>query len=615
MCIHTVKRRDLVLVCALLGAVLLYFILSQGYWAPGYAVRLSYTIPEGFPTDSPFVLVDLNGYASLSRADLRDILVTDTSGTELPWIWYGEDRILVYAKDLSPGSDFYVFVNNPAESHEHNVSDLNGYYSLTVYSDVSDLCQQAYQAMMSRHNFDYHDMFFVCYGTSPDQVFGAAWSGDPDDGTSNRRYYFVYHADGTLDEWSQYISAYQQYARGFVCAARLDRNTVGCTGMTNGSEQMFKVEPGTLYFYYDTKAGGVAIERVSMGLTIDMHPLLAYMQNTTSSRAKRLLGEITPSGFHYWGAYSNRLYDADEYYPFAVGSGAGIFTFSNAYTAIVYPNYVHNADSHDVPDCGASKEQIAYLSDGTAVLGKCRIKDNTFTVSDYLPEYGVPRARVSSGDTSCYLYTDGNYSTTPYIDLREPNCYFPLDSSVFPSPFAFTNAWAVGAHFAPILDVDVGRDYYVFWGMRVEDYYFQTHAYHFRYDSVDTQPSLGPVSPSAVEAQDSEPPAVYILSADLSLDYDLNVHVFASDAVGLSRLDIVVWTDSDPPHTWTVLDQPTLSVDATYTIPDLDSVFGTDDENIYVKAVAYDVAGNTSESSVVNLSRPRVPTSLSITLQ
>ena len=584
------RTKQLALVAVLvLSAAYLYFAFSEEYWAPGYAIRIRVDIPDTNYV-SPFVTASIADYIGAAYSQ-NDILVTDPSGNPLPFRVDG-DSVVVYAKDMTAGDHFYIFFSNPDETVRHSQDSLDGYYSL-LQEQIDNLCNQAYLEAKNRHHFR-GDSYFACYGNSPDEVFGTAWAGGPDDGTSVRLYHFRYTSDGTYQEDSVSTGSTQNYAYNRICTTALGWGHYSCLSLENSSRYFFyDVRPGDWYrvTLYDLPGSGSGDGAWRMGLTMDLHPIIEILSNSSSYKSDAY--EITSDGYEKLGYIrGSGGYFASNMVPAAIGDGAGIWDYVDEYSygklIKVYRNTTRWLSSSQ--SCSSLTDVAAY-SNGEFYAGTCKIVGGEVSPGVSASRYAFPTARVGS----CYYMSDGNYQRSPYADYAPGDCYFPLPA-VYTTPLIPTR---YGAAFVPVVSAEPGQDYYIQVKFFVEhESASAAYAYHIRFD--DESAAL-PVALSSVEVNDTVPPAV---SATVDANTDtLTVHVSASDNVLLTDLNVVL-TDGVDENVFDVPFTPAHTYDGNVYI-DISSYAPGTELNVIVSAA--DLAGNTAETNAIAFTVPSPP--------
>ena len=524
---------------------LAYFYFAQtGYWAPGYAVRLVYDVNSPHTT-SPFVEIDLSSYLGLSRADLNDVLVTDVTGNRLPFTWLDSNRILVYAKGLSGSFRLFVFLSNP-DVNAPNASDLNGSYSLTVVPDAGLCTPSLFNLVMNRIGLDPYDGQFVC-ASDGNVAFGIAYSGDPDDGRSNRIYHFVYDGSSLTYAQAAYLG-FQNYANSAFLFAYPGSQTVGGLVCPNGRTSWFNVGLSGVTTF-SVLVRDHCTGRFNVGVRLDgniLRHVFTYSHSYTTGY-NYSVWQSGPNGVSRVYVYHNPGWfsSASPVTP-TVNNSTGVTYYIDNYVAHLWPSAV----LYYPPKCGYS---TAMLSDGSVALGSCRVVGTEVQLSSLLSSYAVPRARVGS----CYLVGD-RYSTSPYVDQNGSPCYFPVSTpdvnllaySVYGTAYAGLNQ---KLYIVP--DFDPGVDYVLSYG--VQNRFYQSYInVSVRFDDWNTAAYLSP-SLSSIDVNDQNDPVITSLTVTPSQS-TITVAVSAEDDVAVSSISVYV-ADTNVSETRSFLPSPSVS--------------------------------------------------------
>jgi len=579
-----VDRRLLVLAVLVLLLGLAYFYLAQTeYWAPGYAVRLVYDVNSPH-TANPFVEINLSHYLGLSRADLNDVLVTDVSGNPLPFTWLDSNHILVYAKDLSGSFKILVFLSNP-DVNAPNVSDLNGLYSLTVTPNAGLCTPSLFNLVMNRIGLDPYDGQLVCISDG-NKAYGMAYSGDPDDGRSNRVYHFVYDGSTVTFKSVAYLG-FQNYANSAFAFAYPGSPNIGGLVCPNGRTTYFNVTSQSITL--SVLVRDMCSGRLKAGVRLDgniLRHVFVYTHNYTTG-ANLTVWQSGPNGVTHVYTYSRAGWfaSASPVVP-TVNNSTGVTYYIDNYVAHLWPSTV----KFYPPKCGYS---TALLSDGSVALGTCRVVGTNVQLSSPLPRYAVPIARVGS----CYFLGD-SYSTSPYVDQSGSPCYFPLHTPEI-NLLAYTPFDSVYAGLTQRLyivpDFDPGVTYVLSYGVHAR--YNQSYVnVSVRFDDWNTAAYLSP-SLSSVDVNDQNDPVIVSLDVAPSQDV-ITVTVSAEDDVAVSSISVYI-ADSNISDSMSF--PPSPSVSHTF---DLNHSFSPGTE-LNVVVTVTDLSGKSAtESSLVVVPSP-----------
>lgn len=544
------RRRHLLLVL-LVGLGTLYFLFAQlGYWAPGYQVRLIFKINDAqVRIVNPFIVIDLSNYLSLTLHDKNDILVTDPTGAVLPFEVLDDNHIVVYARDtwLSDPieeryNEIYVFLRNP-DVNSANFTDLSGYYFSLTYYDVPSSCfDDWYKLVVSELGLDDGDAQVIWF-LGPDGKFhGIAHSGDPDDGRSNRLYYWTYDTDWHFDV-AQEITSFQLYGdyAWAIGDYTLDENSdtyyigkLRVWEQTNGRHLSYDItSDGVSSISFPGKFVGVGDigEYLRNG---KLYPIITFTQVYTTSAPRLFV--ITKDGI-LLSSYYLRFVLGNQFLPIVnFDNGGGVVYYKGDYVAELIDASGGTSTIDDPPsDCG-DPSMLYFLSSGVGV-GMCHFVNNEIYADMPLPADPSP-LWFSVG--SCYCDAQGHCYDSPYADVPRNACIAPYSQMITSFIGLVTSLSNKNAIFLPS-SFEPGKKYVICAGSATgSPFYTQTETVQiaFRFDDVDTAQWISATLISE-EANDDTDPVVESVQVEQNGDVVL-LHFFAHDDVALSNFEVTV---------------------------------------------------------------------------